>query len=948
MRTSATLIVFLSAGLASAQSPPPPDPYHNEPLVLEHYDTAVHMRADGTGDRTLHVTVRLQSEGAVRQFSVISVGFASANETGSIDYVRVHKPDGTTVETPVADAIEMPAPVTSTAPLYSDLKDKQLPVRSLATGDVLDYQLRTVRTKAEAPGQFWGVDHFLKEAGVILSQTLTLEVPVGTYLQVWDPNHPTTPKQHDGVVTYVWTASQLTPTPNPSTAQKIKDPDEDAEGRKIPSVAWTTFHSWADVGNWYRGLAFSRSEPVPAIVSRANELTKDAKTPEEQVRALYDFVSARIRYVGIDFGIGRYQPHLAQEVLIDQYGDCKDKDTLLEALLRAKGFTTAPALIGVGIAPVPGLPSPAFFNHVITTVDLPGGRIWLDSTPEVAPYRVLVPFIRDQQALVIPPTGTATLERTPANPPYPYLERFEAVGTLDKDGLLKSHMDMTLRSDNELGFRLLVARAAPAQWDEAMQSVSRAMGFAGTVSNADLRQKDPSAPVHLSYDYSRPSYADWDNHRILPLFPSLEITYIDKEKAPEHDIDQGAPRKLEAVTHIKLPAGYKAALLDGVHVKRDYATFDQTYRTDNGELIIERTVVILKQKVPKEDWKDYYAYTKAIGAESGENYISLNLAGTEQSSPEAIARIRTELNQGKWQLVRLLIDEALDEDPNAPTVMAMLGDLDQQEGNLDQAIKDYETELKNHPDAPSTTVTALASAYTTRKRYDDAETILRKYLNRNEPTLSIALADTLHRVHRDQEAAAIIKTALPQSKDPTSLNNGAYLLSEMELEFPLAEASARRAIQILEAEQTHLDVQKANDGSYRQAILLTGSWDTLGWILFQQGRPAEAEPYIRAAWLYHPEVTAGNHLAQVLDALGKRSESLAISEQALASDGVFDNPEDCAEIRKNLEHLRRAGANDSGRDGAETASAGPHLPHSQTRSALRFRHLQDCNCRGPY
>jgi hypothetical protein len=57
------------------------------------------------------------------------------------------------------------------------------------------------------------------------------------------------------------------------------------------------------------------------------------------------------------------------------------------------------------------------------------------------------------------------------------------------------------------------------QWDEAMQAVSRAMGFAGTVSNADFRQKDPAGPVHLSYDYTRPSFGDWDSHRILPLFP---------------------------------------------------------------------------------------------------------------------------------------------------------------------------------------------------------------------------------------------------------------------------------------------------------------------------------------------------------------------------------------------------------------------------------------------
>ena len=700
MRRIPALIIWFAACACFAQSTPtPPDQYRDEALIWEHYDATIRMHADGTGERTLHVAARLQSEGAVRQFSVIQVGFASAYETGSIDYLRVHKPDGTIVETPVADAIELPAPVTSMAPLYSDLKEKQLPVRSLAAGDVIDYQLRTVRTKAEVPGQFWGAEHFLRDAGVVLSQTLTLEVPVDTYVQVWDPNHPTTPKQQNGVRTYLWSASQLTPTGSAKTSaspqsavQKINDPDEDAEGRKLPSVAWTTFHSWADVGSWYRGLSLPRSAPTPSIISRANELTKDAKTPEEQVRALYDFVSAHTRYIGIDFGVGHYQPHTAEEVMAYQYGDCKDKDTLLEALLRAKGFTTAPALIGVNIAPVPGLPSPALFNHVITTVDLPGGRVWLDTTAEVAPYRVLIPFIRDQQALVIPATGLAALERTPADPPFPYFERFEATGTLDKDGLLKSHMDLTMRSDNELGFRFLVQRAAPAQWDEAMQSVSRAMGFQGTVSNTDFRQKDPAGPVHLSYDYTRPSFADWDHQRILPLFPALEVTTIDREKALEHDIDQGWPRKLEAVTQIKLPDGYKANLPDAIHVKRDYATFDQTYRVENGELIVTRTLVILKKKVAKADWKDYNAYTKAIGLESGENYISLNAPGAVQTAMSpAMAKAGTEMMRGNWETARQMLNEAKLEDPTAPYLMSMLAYLAQHDGKQDEAIRDSQS-----------------------------------------------------------------------------------------------------------------------------------------------------------------------------------------------------------------------------------------------------------------
>jgi hypothetical protein len=37
----------------------------------------------------------------------------------------------------------------------------------------------------------------------------------------------------------------------------------------------------------------------------------------------------------------------------------------------------------------------------------------------------------------------------------------------------------------------------------------------------------------------------------------------------------------------------------------------------------------------------------------------------------------------------------------------------------------------------------------------------------------------------------------------------------------------------------------------------------LGWILFQEGKPAEAEPYLRAAWFTHADVAVGDHISQI-------------------------------------------------------------------------------------
>jgi hypothetical protein len=127
---SLALVPILAPSLCPAQAPqttPVPDPYKNESVVLERTETTYKMRADGTGERDLHVVVRIQSDGAAQQFGVLTFSYASAYETPVIKRVEVRKLDGTTVDTPASDAIDMSADVTREAPLYSDLKSAESP-----------------------------------------------------------------------------------------------------------------------------------------------------------------------------------------------------------------------------------------------------------------------------------------------------------------------------------------------------------------------------------------------------------------------------------------------------------------------------------------------------------------------------------------------------------------------------------------------------------------------------------------------------------------------------------------------------------------------------------------------------------------------------------------------------------------------------------------------------
>jgi hypothetical protein len=99
-------------------------------------------------------------------------------------------------------------------------------------------------------------------------------------------------------------------------------------------------------------------------------------------------VSKNIRYVAVYLGNGGVVPHEAKTILSNLYGDCKDHAVILEALLKAKGIESSPALINLGDAyTLPKLAVMAPQNHVINYV--PSLDIYLDATAQLAPYGTL-------------------------------------------------------------------------------------------------------------------------------------------------------------------------------------------------------------------------------------------------------------------------------------------------------------------------------------------------------------------------------------------------------------------------------------------------------------------------------------------------------------------------------------------------------------------------------
>lgn len=181
-----------------------------------------------------------------------------------------------------------------------------------------------------------------------------------------------------------------------------------------------TFATWIDVSEWAARLAAGRADPSPSIRADASA-AMDAAGPDAVARVLAGarFVRDRVRYVAREVGISGYQPHPAEQTYRDRAGDCKDKATLLQAVLAADGRTSYPIWINATLPDTvaESVPDQSGFDHVVLGVLLAAGSeppgdsavvdagdlgrlLVIDTTDEYAAPGTLPSYLADKVGLV--------------------------------------------------------------------------------------------------------------------------------------------------------------------------------------------------------------------------------------------------------------------------------------------------------------------------------------------------------------------------------------------------------------------------------------------------------------------------------------------------------------------------------------------------------------------
>jgi Flp pilus assembly protein TadD len=910
--------------------------YTQESFVIEKMQSTYRFENDGTGRKEVVARIRVQSEAGVQQWGQLQFGYNSANETVEIPYVRVLQKDGSVIKAGDDAVQDLSAPIEHEAPVYTDYRQKHVTVPGLRPGEVLEYDLVTVIHTPLAAGQFWTEYQFDKN-DIILDESVDVDVPANRPVKLKNkPGMDPRISDANGRRVYHWTSSHLQredDDKSPDKKKKKPRPDEDR-----PDVQLTTFETWEQIGRWYASLEKDRRVPSPEVRAKAAELTRGLSSDLDKTEALYDFVAKNFRYVSLSLGVGRYQPHAASDVLHDQYGDCKDKHTLLASLLEAEGLHPYSVLINSSRKLDPDIPSPSQFDHVITMLPMGKEEVWMDTTAEVAPFRLLAFSLRHKQALVIPPAELASapaphLEETPADTPMPDTEVSEIVGKVNDIGKLDAHVHYEFRGDEELLLRSIFRRVPEANWQRVVENVNASLG--GDVTN--LKVSDPAAtrePFTLSYDVSKVNFLDWSKKKADILLPLVQFSLPDIDEdgtdADSEPLKLGPKASYAYSIKLDLPPKYTAHAPLAISMKRDYAEYEATYKLDGTIFTAERKLTVRQDELPAARAPDYASFRRAVGSDLAQELsVESAVAGAPVPPPDMkaddlVESARAAFTSGNLPLATALLKRATDVDPKNKYAWNMLGLVYSQLRENEQAIAAFQKQIEVNP-YDDYAYNNLGRVYWNERKYDDAAKAFNKQLENNpldkyahlylgsmysewhkyneavpelekaaqlnpdNAELQVTLGDAYLNLGQDDKALQVFDHAVELSATPLVWNNIAYQLSLKKAHLDRAQQYAESAVSATAAALRNITL----DGLTQQELPLVSSliayWDTLGWVHFAEGDLATAEKYVAAAWGlgHHGEV--GDHLGQIYEKRGEKD--LALRTYALSMNGLRPIPE---------------------------------------------------------
>lgn len=431
---------------------------------------------------------------------------------------------------------------------YGNGKRLRAPLPAIAPGVVVEEEYIERETEPFFAAGRVGRSFFGHAAAAVAHSSAVFEAPLSLPLRTQThllPGITPTRVEANGQVTITYDIGPL-------DGIEARDPNLPSDEIIFPEIDYSTGASWQALATEYSRIVDQRAKS-DAVQSIVQELIDGKTSDMEKEAAILDYVDREVRYTGIEFGEAAIVPHDPSETLALKYGDCKDKSTLLAAMLRAAGIPAYVALLNAGSRlDVPAdLPGMGLFDHAIVFVPGRTGAqaLWIDATDQYARLGQLPINDQGRRALVARPETTALIKTPESSSTDNVLLELREI-RLSENGPA-TVIEKTLPTGVfESHYRAFYADKPDKDTREGLTGYVKAQYIAEKLTSVDRSDPgDLTKPFELTLqcEKAKRGYTDLDNAvaaiRVETLFQQLPDDLKRKEDTSDQKDDHGKQKK---------------------------------------------------------------------------------------------------------------------------------------------------------------------------------------------------------------------------------------------------------------------------------------------------------------------------------------------------------------------------------------------------------------------
>ena len=397
---------------------------------------------------------------------------------------------------------------------------------------------------------------------------------------------------------------------------------------------------WAKIGNWYDGLAAPRSEGTSEIADKSRSLAAADADFTVRIQKVAKFLQEEIRYVGIEIGIGGFQPHPASDVYRNRYGDCKDKATLLIAMLDAVGVRATWVLVDTHRGFIdPRVPS-VDGNHAIAAIEIPKGYddpslkavvtsrtgkryLIFDPTNPYVGIGLLPEYLQGGYGILVAGNDSQVIQLPVMKPESDATVR-TAKFELDGDGTLKGSVTVTRNGASAWELREFYAMNSDKEQRESLERSLRndfSSFSLGTRSVEHVR--DLSQQLALQYEVTASSYAKAAGPLLLvrPRVIGSDVELLN-DKPRKYPIQFEALGDWKDNFDLRIPAGYAVdELPDPVSLDVGFASYRSDVRVDGDTLHYSREYVLKKLNLDADQYAELKKFEAVVNTDENRSAV---------------------------------------------------------------------------------------------------------------------------------------------------------------------------------------------------------------------------------------------------------------------------------------------------------------------------------------